>query len=114
MSLSQRIRYAMFSWDKKAYRACFREDFLFTRETELLTLDEHVNDMDIYMTQKGGLEFWNSQRGTAIVHENEFVQEVRWQDGDAIITNMIIKNELGWRAIVNRVAIDQLNFQNFV
>ena len=58
MALSQRIQSAMLNWDKEEYWACSYEDFLFIRETDLFTLDEQVNDMETYMTQMGGLEFW--------------------------------------------------------
>ena len=39
------------------------------------------------------------------IHENEYVYETRWEDGEDIVTNVILKkeNDKIWRSIVNRM-----------
>ena len=46
MSLSQKYKTVFANWDKEVFRDIHHEDFLFTRETELLTLDDHVKNLD--------------------------------------------------------------------
>ena len=42
MSVSKQYRSCWAKWDKEVFRDIQHEDFLFIRETELLTLDQHV------------------------------------------------------------------------
>ena len=46
MSLSQKYKAVFANWDKEVFRDIHHEDFLFIRETELLTLDDHVENLD--------------------------------------------------------------------
>ena len=47
------------------------------------------------------------RRRTALVHENPFVTEYRWEEKDEIVTNIVLKKKgLAWRSIVNRVNFD--------
>ena len=44
------------------------------------------------------------RRRNALVHENDFVTEVRFEEKGEIVTNVFLKKDgLGWRSIVNRV-----------
>ena len=39
-----------------------------------------------------------------LIHENEYVCELRWEDKGEIVTNVFMKNDdLAWRSIVNLV-----------
>ena len=46
MSLSQKYKAVFANWDKEVFRDIHHEDFMFIRETELLTLDDHVENLD--------------------------------------------------------------------
>ena len=44
------------------------------------------------------------RRRNALVHENDFVTEARFEEKGEIVTNVFLKKDsLGWRSIVNRV-----------
>ena len=75
---------------------------MFVRETELLTLDEQVDNIDRLVREN---DFCNQFLKIAeLIHENDYVSEVRWRDGDEIVTSVtLIKNGKAWRQIVNRV-----------
>ena len=46
MSINQKYRAVFSSWDKYAFQDIHHADFMFIRETELLTLDEQVDGID--------------------------------------------------------------------
>ena len=102
MSVSKQYRSCWAKWDKEVFRDIQHEDFLFIRETELLTLDQHVKVIDHLVTTTDFAE--NQLTKAVLIHENEYVSEVRWRDGEEIVTAVVlIKNGKAWRQIANRV-----------
>ncbi len=90
MSINQKYRAVFSNWDKYAFRDIHHADFMFIRETELLTLDEQVDGID------------------RLFRENDYVSEARGQDGAEIVTSVtLIKNGKAWRQIANRVKPDK-------
>ena len=104
MSLRQKFNSVFSDWDKKAFRDIHHEDFLFIRETELLTLDEHVKNIDKLVKENDFGE--NFLKIAQIVHENDYISEWRWQDDDEIVTAVVLtKHGKAWRQIAHRVPI---------
>ena len=106
MSVHKQFRNVFANWDKEVFRDIHHEDFLFIRETELLTLDDHVENIDRLVTTA---DFAKSQNSNAVlIHENEYVSEIRWRDGAEIVTAVVLlKNGKAWRQIANRVSADE-------
>ena len=106
MSVHKQFRNVFANWDKEVFRDIHHEDFLFIRETELLTLDDHVENIDRLVTTT---DFAKSQNSNAVlIHENEYVSEIRWRDGAEIVTAIVLlKNGKAWRQIANRVSADE-------
>ena len=48
--MSKQYRSCWAKWDKEVFCDIHQKDFLFIRETELLTLDEHVEVIDHLVT----------------------------------------------------------------
>ena len=46
MGMFEKSRQVFRNWDLEAFRDLRHEDFFFIREIELLTLDEHVENID--------------------------------------------------------------------
>ena len=44
--LSEKMTDIFSNWDKEAFRAAHHPDYMFIREFEMVTLDEHVEIMD--------------------------------------------------------------------
>jgi hypothetical protein len=106
MSVNRQYRNVFANWDKEVFRNIHHEDFLFIRETELLTLDDHVENIDRLVTTTDFANFQNSS--AVLIHENEYVSEVRWRDGEDIVTAVILlKNGKAWRQIANRVPAEE-------
>lgn len=105
MSVHEQFRNVFSNWDKEVFRNIHHEDFLFIRETELLTLEDHVENIDCLVTSTNFAEKQNKQ--AVLIHENEYVSEVRWRDGDEIVTAVVLlKNGKAWRQIANRVHVE--------
>ena len=105
MSVHEQFRSVFSNWDKEVFRNIHHEDFLFIRETELLTLEDHVENIDRLVTTTNFAEKQNKQ--AVLIHENEYVSEVRWRDGDEIVTAVVLlKNGKAWRQIANRVHLE--------
>ena len=102
MSMNQKYVSVFSNWDKETFRDIHHEDFMFIRETELLTLDEQVENIDRLISENNfGKQFVKIAN---LIHENDYVSEVRWQEGNEIITSVtLIKNGKAWRQIANRV-----------
>ena len=91
------------NWDKNEFRKLFHKDFMFIREFEMVTLEDHINNIDIFMTEQDRTKMMAERRRTSLIHENRFVTEVRWEEKGEIVTNVFLKKEgLVWRSIVNR------------
>ena len=107
MSINQKYRAVFSNWDKYAFRDIHHADFMFIRETELLTLDEQVENIDRLVRENDfGKHFLKIAE---LIHENDYVSEARWRDGAEIVTSVtLIKNGKAWRQIANRVKPDKV------
>ena len=98
------------AWDNEAFRAAHHEDYMFIREFEMVTLDDHIDTVDEFM--RSGYDI---HKRWMLIHENDYVGEVRWEEGDKIVTHVtLLKDGLIWRGFVNRVkklAAVQYNFR---
>ena len=87
------------AWDKEAFRAAHHEDYMFIREFEMVTLDDHIDTVDEFM--RSGYDI---HKKWTLTHENDYVGKVRWEEGDEIVTRVtLLKDGLIWRGFVNRV-----------
>ena len=101
MGMFEKSRQVFRNWDVEAFRDLHHEDFFFIRETELLTLDEHVENIARLVETTNILERVLQQ---TLIHENEHITEIRWQEGNEVVTNVMLKREDDkiWRSIVIR------------
>ena len=103
MSFFEKSGEIMQNWDKNEFRKLFHEDFMFIREFEMVTLEDHINNINIFMTEQDRTKMMAERRRNSLIHESRFVTEVRWEEGGEIVTNVFLKKEgLVWRSIVNR------------
>ena len=102
MSVFKQYKSVFADWDKEIFKKIHHDDFLFIRETELLTLDEHVEVIDNAVMTSDFAEQQN--RNMILIHANEYVEEYRWRDNEDIVTVVfLLKNGKTWRQIANRV-----------
>ena len=98
------------AWDNEAFRAAHHEDYMFIREFEMVTLDDHIDTVDEFM--RSGYDI---HKRWMLIHENDYVGEVRWEEGDEIVTHInLLKGGLIWRGFVHRAkkSVDvQYNFR---
>jgi len=108
MSFYEKSEEILANWDKNEFRKLFHNDFLFIREAELVTLDDHMDNLDEWMTSSNASsedrkKMMAERRRNSLIHENRFVTEIRWEEDGKIVTNVFLKKEgLVWRSIVNR------------
>ena len=106
MSISQKYLSVFANWDKEVFRSIHNEDFMFIRETELLTLDDQVDTIDRLVRENDYHKFF--LKNAELIHENSYVSEGRWREGNEVITSVtLIKNGKAWRQIVNRVMLEE-------
>ena len=95
MSVHEQFRSVFSNWDKEVFRNIHHEDFLFIRETEVLTIGDQVENIGRVVTTTNFAENQNKQ--AVLIHENEYVSEVRWRDGEEIVTAvLLLKNGKAW------------------
>ena len=100
MGLYQRYVDCFTDYDEETFKSIHHEDFIFLRETEMLTLDEHVEIITPLATK----EDWNWHKVAKLLYEDNYVSLTRWEDGDDVITvTFYLKDDLCWRQLVNRV-----------
>ena len=67
-------------------------------EFEMVTVNDHIETLDQAM--KDGYDV--HKRWTTI-HENDYVSELRWEEGNEVVTHVsLLKEGLLWRGFVNR------------
>jgi len=109
MSFSQKSRAVMDNWNKEEFKKIHHPDYMFIRETELVTLDEWTDRMEKWVFSGNFSKDTKERRKTSLVHENEHVTELRWEEEGDLITHVILKKKgLAWRSIVNRVPLEDL------
>ena len=99
MSVQAKMRKIFDNWDKEAFRAAHHPDYMFIREFEMVTLEDHVDTIDQLM-QNG----YDVHKRWTLIHENDYIDEIRWEEENEIVTHVsLIKDGLLWRGFVNRV-----------
>mgnify|MGYP001161500270 CR=1 FL=1 len=105
MSVREKFKAVFQEWDRETFRDIHHDDFMFIRETELLTLDEHVENIDRLVREKDFFKTFRPQ----LIHENEFISEARWEDNEQIITRIfLMKQGKAWRQIVSRTPFEDV------
>ena len=67
-------------------------------EFEMVTVNDHIETLD--QAIKDGYDV--HKRWTTI-HENDYVSELRWEEGNEVVTHVsLLKEGLLWRGFVNR------------
>ena len=99
MGLSEKMMDIFSNWDKEAFRAAHHPDYMFVREFEMITLDEHVEIMD-GLKQQG----YDVEKRWQVIHEDDHVGIIRYDEGEETVSNVsLIKDGLLWRGFVNRI-----------
>ena len=101
MSLFKKYQDVYSNWDLEIFKNIHHEDYMFVRETELLTREEHVESFSKLANDPNWN--WNWIKSVVVIHEDEHILVTRWEDNGEIVTNTsLIKDGLCWRAIVVR------------
>ena len=88
------------NWSIEGFRNLHDEGFLFFKETELLTLKDHIQNIAHLLETSGFLEDTKSH---ILIHEKELICEMRWFDiGETITKVILLKSGKAWRSIVSR------------
>ena len=99
MLLSEKMMDIFSNWDKEAFRAAHHPDYIFVREFEMVTLDEHVEIMDRLKQQGNHME-----KRWQVIHADDHVAIIRYDEGEETVSNVsLIKDGLLWRGFVNRI-----------
>ena len=88
MASFERAQKIFNNWEKEAFRAAHHEDYMFIREFEMVTLEDHVESVDEVM--RNG---YDVHKRWTLMHENEYVEEVRWEEDDEIVTHVSLKKD---------------------
>ena len=103
-SMHWEVRKLANNWNEEKFKELHHEDFLFIRETELLTRDEHCDNISRLVSETDFFKGFKPQ----LIHENEFISEARWEDNGEIITRVfLMKKGKIWRHIVSRTPIGE-------
>ena len=99
LNLYENVKEVFWSCSKPYGLGLLRAGVRFVREAELSTLDEHCAIIDELAVKPN----WDWHKIAELVHENQFVMECRWTDGDEIVTSVDMKKDGKiWRGIVSR------------
>ena len=102
MSLLDKFVDCFYNYDPNTFRELHHEDFMFVQEFALLDRDQHCEVINDLATKPD----WDWHLKAELIHENHYVAEMRWIDGDEIVTNVNLKKEgKSWRSIVSRIPI---------
>ena len=107
MRFKQKSRAVLDNWNKEEFKKN-RLDYMFIRETELVTLDDWADKMEKWVVSGDVLKDTKDQRKTSLVHENEHLSELWLEEGGDLITLGLKKKGLTWRSIINRVPLEDL------
>ena len=65
--------------------------------------------MDKWVTSGDFAKETKERVKTSLVHENEHVTELRWEEDGDLVTHVVLKKKgRAWRSIVNRVPLEDL------
>tara|TARA_B100000886_G_C20259500_1_gene422256 strand:- start:403 stop:747 length:345 start_codon:yes stop_codon:yes gene_type:complete len=109
MSYTEKARAIMRNWNKEDFIKIHHPHYMFIRETEPVSLDEWANKMEKWVTSGDFTQETLERVKTSLVHENEHVSELRWEEEGDLVTHVVLKTKgLAWRSIVNRVPLEDL------
>ena len=107
MSFSEKIHAVMENWNEEEFKKLHDPEFMFIRQTELITLDEWTTNMEEYAMSGAYAKNVKERRRTSLVHENRHVTEWRWEEGSELVTHVCMKKRgRAWRSIVYRETIE--------
>ena len=107
MSFSEKIQAVMENWNEEEFKKLHDPEFMFIRQTELITLDEWITNMEEYAMSGAYAKNVKERRRTSLIHENRHVTEWRWEEGSELVTHVCIKKRgRAWRSIVYRETIE--------
>ena len=99
MSVQAKMQKIFDNWDKEAFIAAHHPDYMFIREFEMVTPEDHVDTIDQLM-QNG----YDVHKRWMLIHENDYIDEIRWEENNEIVTHVsLVKDGLMSRGYVNRV-----------
>ena len=102
MSLFDKFVDCFKNYDADVFRELHHEDFMFVQELALLDRDQHCEVINDLATKPD----WDWHHKAELIHENHYVAEMRWIDGEEIVTNLNLKKDgKCWRAIVSRTPV---------
>ena len=85
-STHREIKAVARNWEQEVFGELHHEDFLFIRQTELLTRDEQVDKIDRLVRKKNFFKSFKPQ----LIHGSEFNAEGRWEDNGEIIAHVFL------------------------
>jgi hypothetical protein len=107
MSFSEKIQTVMLNWNEEEFKKLHDPEFMFIRQTELITLDEWITNMEEYAMSGAYAKNVKERRRTSLVHENRHVTEWRWEEDSELVTHVCMKKRgRAWRSIVYRETIE--------
>ena len=107
MSFSEKIQAVMLNWNEEEFKKLHDPEFMFIRETELITMDDWIANMEEFSSSGAYAQRVDQSRRTSLVHENRHVTEWRWEEGDELVTHVCMKKKgRAWRSIVYRETIE--------
>ena len=107
MSFLEKIQAVMLNWNEEEFKKLHDPEFMFIRQTELITLDEWITNMEEYAMSGASAKNVKERRRTALVYENRHVTKWRWEEGSELVTHVCMKKRgRAWRSIVYRETIE--------
>ena len=103
MSFSETIQAVTLNWHDEEFKKLHDPEFMFIRETELMTMDDWIANMKEFSSSGDYAKRLSQGRRTSLVHENRHVTEWRWEEGDELVTHVCMKKKgRAWRSIKTR------------
>ena len=69
----------MENWNEEKFKKLHDPEFMFIRQTERITLNEWIRNMEEYAMSGAYAKNMEKRRRTSLVHENRHVTEWRWE-----------------------------------
>ena len=100
MSLFEKFVDCFNNYDPDVFRELHHEEFMVVQEMALLDRDQHCETINELATKPE----WDWHKKAELIHENHYCVEMRWIDGDEIVTNVALKKDgKSWRSVVSRL-----------
>ena len=91
MSFSEKIQAVMLNWSEEEFKKLHDPEFMFIRETELITMEDWITNMEQFSSSGAYAKRVDQSRRTSLVHENRHVTEWRWEEGNELVTHVCMK-----------------------